>query len=273
MKTTRSSSVIDDDKPKTAVEAILPWRRNSSFGNTIDPDKSNMIPSDMTDKSGCASAFKGSLPEDHDDEQQAVKQQEFPPWIGNKEYLPNSYASPTNTLLEALDRHRSRESQNKILPVFEIFAGANSSHSDSNNEDDSGSSYTKTKPLTKPPNQSSSSLSPNSRTYPRSHFQDEESNIKSASRGSSSTEDLDMKEIRSQKPSRNNQPSSPSKKGIMTPSSRRDSSSKMSSSPLTSCVFSVRPSSRQEAVTAINPAFLPDSDQDDHDSRDPVTKL
>ena len=270
MKTTRSSS-IDDDKPKTAVEAILPWRRNSSFGY-IDPDKYN----NDIDKSGNGSSFKGALPED-DDEQAVLKQQEFPPWIGNKEYLPNSYASPTNTLLQALDRDRNKESQNRIPPVFEIFAGTTPSQSgnSSNNEEDAAYNGSKVQ-QNKPPKQSSSP--PNSRNSPRS--QNKESNITSDShrtrrRGSSSAEEMDMKDMRKRRGSKTSKAvstpettvtSSVNNKGQLSP---RVSPSNLSSSPTISYVFPARPSSRQEAVTAINPAFLPDED----DSHHPVTKL
>lgn len=93
------SSQTQTDEPKTAVEAILPWRRNSSFGN----------PTDDPSKTGSGDE-EGSM---------VLRQEEFPPWIGNKDYLPQ-YASPTNTMLEALDRDRN-SSQSRIPPVFEIF--------------------------------------------------------------------------------------------------------------------------------------------------------
>ena len=88
------SKEAEEDSPKTAVEATLPWRRNSSFGSEDDTrengqeDRSSMV----------------------------LRQEEFPAWITNN--LPN-YASPTNTLLEALDRDKS--SGPRLTPAYEIF--------------------------------------------------------------------------------------------------------------------------------------------------------
>lgn len=81
------------DKPAemTAVESILPWRRKSSFA-----------PDDVQEQDG-----------DEDNASLVLKQEEFPPWITNKEYLPN-YASPSTTVIQALDRDRNPH-------VFQIF--------------------------------------------------------------------------------------------------------------------------------------------------------
>ena len=67
--------VDEDDTPKTSAESTLPWRRDSS---TNPPD------SDMA---------RGQELADYDRSSVALKQEEFPPWITNKDYIPN-YASP-----------------------------------------------------------------------------------------------------------------------------------------------------------------------------------
>ncbi|RWS13221.1 sodium/hydrogen exchanger 3-like protein [Dinothrombium tinctorium] len=63
----------ESNAPQTATESTLPWRRTS------------------TNYEG-SSSISGPL-----------RQEEFPPWIANKEYIAN-YASPTNTLLQTLDK-------------------------------------------------------------------------------------------------------------------------------------------------------------------------
>lgn len=70
----------EDGNEMTAVESILPWRRKSSFAPDDQSEEDNL-----------------SL---------VLKQQEFPAWIGNKQYL-SQYASPTTTVIQALDRDRS----------------------------------------------------------------------------------------------------------------------------------------------------------------------
>jgi hypothetical protein len=61
---------------------------------------------------------------------EGVRQEEFPPWIDNKEYLPY-YASPTNTFLgklsdqtkpnESKDGHNSGQTPTRTPTVYEIF--------------------------------------------------------------------------------------------------------------------------------------------------------
>lgn len=99
-----------DDSPKTAVEAILPWRRNSSFGPTANQENAD------------------------DNTSMVLKQEEFPPWITNKDYLPNNYASPTNTMLQALDRDR-QNSCHKIPHVHEIFQASGGPDDQENSSD------------------------------------------------------------------------------------------------------------------------------------------
>ena len=99
-----------DDSPKTAVEAILPWRRNSSFGPAANQENND------------------------DNASMVLKQEEFPPWITNKDYLPNNYASPTNTMLQALDRDR-QNSCHKIPHVHEIFQASGGNDDQENSSD------------------------------------------------------------------------------------------------------------------------------------------
>lgn len=96
--------VDEDDAPKTSAESTLPWRRDSS---TNPPD------SDMA---------RGQEVADYDRSSVALKQEEFPPWITNKDYIPN-YASPTDTLLAEIDRKNSMQ---KTPSVYEIFTIADS---------------------------------------------------------------------------------------------------------------------------------------------------
>jgi len=95
--------------PVTATESTLPWRRSSS-----------------KDESSSA---------------QAIRQEEFPPWIDNKDYVPY-YASPTNTYLGKLDQTKGsgnlniNNNQTQRTPtVYEIFTivetGENPGRSDS----------------------------------------------------------------------------------------------------------------------------------------------
>lgn len=82
----------EDGNEMTAVESILPWRRKSSFAPDDQSEEDNL-----------------SL---------VLKQQEFPAWIGNKQYL-SQYASPTTTVIQALDRDRNPR-------LFHVFTdGAN----------------------------------------------------------------------------------------------------------------------------------------------------
>lgn len=138
---------------------------------------------------------------DEEDQQQVLKQQEFPSWIGNKEYLPTSYASPSNTLLQALDRDR-----NKAPVVFEIFAGASSQSGNSSNDE--------------------------------------------------SPSNIDLKDM---------------KRDMRKRKTDKDNMRRENKTESPSQVFPARPSSRQEAAAAINPAFVPDTDPDLH--HHPVTKL
>lgn len=95
---TKSLSDSRFESPKTAVEASLPWRRSSTCeaqdGLCGRPDEARST--------------------------SALKQEEFPSWIANRDYLPNAYASPTNTLLRKLDSSRQSDGT-RIPPVFEIF--------------------------------------------------------------------------------------------------------------------------------------------------------
>ena len=84
------------DHPLAATESSLPWRRESNVETSSA---------------------------------QVVRQEEFPPWIDNKEYLPY-YASPTNTYLAKLsdqtkpkdsnDENKSGQST-RTPTVYEIF--------------------------------------------------------------------------------------------------------------------------------------------------------
>lgn len=163
-----------DDAPRTAVEAILPWRRNSSFGPAANQENSE------------------------DNTSMVLKQEEFPPWISNKDYLPNNYASPTNTMLEALDRDR-QNSCHKIPHVHEIFQA-----SGTNNQVDS----------------------------------------------TDRSVGLDLTELNANNGKDNNSQGRKNKETTMA----------------TVSPFPSRASSRAEAVTAVNPAFLDDNDI-------PITKL
>ena len=82
--------------PLAATEASLPWRRDSNVETTSA---------------------------------QVVRQEEFPPWIDNKDYLDN-YASPTNTYLAKLSEQtkpKNSDQENNSSPngrtptVYEIF--------------------------------------------------------------------------------------------------------------------------------------------------------
>ena len=181
-----------DDAPRTAVEAILPWRRNSSFGPAANQENSE------------------------DNTSMVLKQEEFPPWITNKDYLPNNYASPTNTMLEALDRDR-QNSCHKIPHVHDIFQASGSTDAPEDSTDRSvGLDLTELN-ANNNGNNTNSNINTNTNNSNRE-------NGKSSGRG----------------------------KGTMTT---------VSVSP-----FPSRASSRAEAVTAVNPAFLDDNDI-------PVTKL
>lgn len=371
MKTVRSSSILNDDQPKTAVEAILPWRRNSSFGTQAEVE-TVVSPGIEGDRNGVSSGIQ-----DNDDLNPVLKQQEFPPWIGNREYFPNSYASPSNTMLQALDRDRNREGQYKIRPVFEIFAGTTNSENSSNDE-----SYSDLIHLTEKQQNDSVAVAASSSSNqkqqqqqrspppPRDQSKEVNGTKKEAysrrttrRRGSSSspTEDVLMKDMkasrrreskgrivvssspsgdfvtrgRTQQQQQQQQPkpistinttttTTPStttlsnsrmketkragetnlltprqpnntvqtREGRLSPSSPVSFSSSstssshvipavgsVSSSPSVAFVFPARPSSRQEAVTAVNPGFMPDTDDSDEggggrqlDSM-PITKL
>ncbi|RWS24783.1 sodium/hydrogen exchanger-like protein [Leptotrombidium deliense] len=73
----------DPQTPSTATESTLPWRRVSTVYEG-------------------AQSTSGPL-----------RQEEFPPWITNKEYVVN-YSSPSNTLINTLDKNQKK-------PVYEIF--------------------------------------------------------------------------------------------------------------------------------------------------------
>ncbi len=96
----------------TVTESTLPWRRSGSI------DQSSA---------------------------QAIRQEEYPPWIDNKDYMP-CYASPTNTYLGKLEETKSRgtlnNSQSQRTPtVYEIFTiletGENATRSDSGSSEGS----------------------------------------------------------------------------------------------------------------------------------------
>lgn len=93
-----------DDAPKTSAESTLPWRRDSV---TNQPD------ADMS---------RGQEVSEYDRSSMALKQEEFPPWISNKEYIPN-YASPTNTLLAEIDRKNSMQKTPSVYEIFTIADG------------------------------------------------------------------------------------------------------------------------------------------------------
>ncbi len=90
----------------TVTESTLPWRRSSS---------------------------------NEQSSAQAIRQEEYPPWIDNKDYM-ECYASPTNTYLGKLEETKSQgtlnNSQSQRTPtVYEIFTiletGENATRSDS----------------------------------------------------------------------------------------------------------------------------------------------
>lgn len=106
----------DEDAPKTSAESTLPWRRDSVTNNQPETDMS-----------------RGQELAEYDRSSMALRQEEFPPWISNKEYIPN-YASPTNTLLAEIDRKNSMQ---KTPSVYEIFTIADSpANASGNNQDD-----------------------------------------------------------------------------------------------------------------------------------------
>ncbi|CAG2121542.1 unnamed protein product, partial [Medioppia subpectinata] len=94
----KQSSDATATRASTTAESTLPWRRDS-------PSNPELFSA------------------------QVIRQEEFPPWIDNKDYLPQ-YASPTNTYLAKLSDQPKSEPSNRgsVSPVntrtptvYEIF--------------------------------------------------------------------------------------------------------------------------------------------------------
>ncbi|XP_058446961.1 sodium/hydrogen exchanger 3 isoform X12 [Malaya genurostris] len=104
----------------TAAESFLPWRRDRSYQSFVDeaaePSKidkrfsKESKDSEAETRVTTPTAIEAVLPwkrDDEDDGSGAIKQNEFPSWASNKEYL--AYNSPSATFL-------ARRSQKKITP-------------------------------------------------------------------------------------------------------------------------------------------------------------
>lgn len=94
----------------TVTESTLPWRRS-----TLKEEQSTSVP---------------------------LKQEEFPPWIDNKDYMP-CYASPTNTFLGKLNESNNNNdvTNNARFPtVYEIFTILESGENAPGSRSNSGSS-------------------------------------------------------------------------------------------------------------------------------------
>ncbi|XP_055590165.1 uncharacterized protein LOC129742307 [Uranotaenia lowii] len=107
----------------TAAESFLPWRREKSYQSFVDeggeasseaPDKrfsKESRDSEVETRVTTPTAIEAVLPwkrVDEDDENGAIKQNEFPSWASNKEYL--AYNSPSATFLGGLTQPKQAKS-------------------------------------------------------------------------------------------------------------------------------------------------------------------
>uniref|UniRef100_A0A182IQG8 Sodium/hydrogen exchanger n=1 Tax=Anopheles atroparvus TaxID=41427 RepID=A0A182IQG8_ANOAO len=115
------SSASDRERiTPTAAESFLPWRRDRSYQNFVDEraaekeDKrfsreSRMLESEQ--RVATPTAIEAILPwkrVDENDDNGAIKQNEFPSWASNKEYL--AYNSPSATFLGGLTQPKQAKS-------------------------------------------------------------------------------------------------------------------------------------------------------------------
>ncbi|EDS32728.1 alkali metal ion/proton exchanger 3 [Culex quinquefasciatus] len=105
----------------TAAESFLPWRRDRSYQSFVDengePTKIDKRfsresrDSEAETRVQTPTAIEAVLPwkrADQDDENGAIKQNEFPSWASNKEYL--AYNSPSATFLGGLTQPKQAKS-------------------------------------------------------------------------------------------------------------------------------------------------------------------
>ncbi|XP_021700611.1 sodium/hydrogen exchanger 3 isoform X4 [Aedes aegypti] len=106
----------------TAAESFLPWRRDRSYQSFVDekseqPKNDKRMSKDLRDLEAAENrvttptAIEAVLPwkrVDEDDENGAIKQNEFPSWASNKEYL--AYNSPSATFLGGLTQPKQAKS-------------------------------------------------------------------------------------------------------------------------------------------------------------------
>ncbi|XP_062707279.1 sodium/hydrogen exchanger 3 isoform X4 [Aedes albopictus] len=105
----------------TAAESFLPWRRDRSYQSFVDekseqPKTDKRMSKDLRDLEAenrvtTPTAIEAVLPwkrVDEDDENGAIKQNEFPSWASNKEYL--AYNSPSATFLGGLTQPKQAKS-------------------------------------------------------------------------------------------------------------------------------------------------------------------
>ncbi|XP_035776621.1 sodium/hydrogen exchanger 3-like isoform X10 [Anopheles albimanus] len=116
------SSATDRERiTPTAAESFLPWRRDRSYQNFVDEkgaaekdDKrmsreSRLLESEQ--RVATPTAIEAVLPwkrVDENDDNGAIKQNEFPSWASNKEYL--AYNSPSATFLGGLTQPKQAKS-------------------------------------------------------------------------------------------------------------------------------------------------------------------
>ncbi|XP_045107758.1 Na(+)/H(+) exchanger protein 2-like isoform X1 [Portunus trituberculatus] len=114
-------------KGPTMAEIALPWKRYYQDGEPQDPRRLQRALSivnseeDGSQPTLAEAVLPWKRPEDEEVCQMPVKQNEFPAWASNKEYV--NYYSPSNTFLGKLGRHDSYPN------IREIFERRNSSSS------------------------------------------------------------------------------------------------------------------------------------------------
>ncbi|XP_055549028.1 uncharacterized protein LOC129732294 isoform X6 [Wyeomyia smithii] len=119
-----AASVRPPERPDrlipTAAETFLPWRRDKSYQSFVDENSQPLkndkrLSKDMKDaeesRVTTPTAIEAVLPwkrDVEDDESGAIKQNEFPSWASNKEYL--AYNSPSATFLGGLTQPKQAKS-------------------------------------------------------------------------------------------------------------------------------------------------------------------
>lgn len=125
----KSPDETSQTSKQTIAETMLPWRRNSTLRRSSGSGSvtGTAISGSTTGAAAVGSSTSGTNTTGGSFDSQSsvtglstgpLKQEEFPPWINNKEYLIG-YCSPTNTILRNIDLSK----QNTRMPtVHEIFS-------------------------------------------------------------------------------------------------------------------------------------------------------